>query len=122
MAKNILVVDDDDEVREVLIAMLESSGFTASSAACGVAMRDILVDDGTPVDAIVLDCMMPGEQGTELALHAQRLQIPVVISGSPDARNLAHENGLQLLEKPFSIADLVAALGMAIASENRVVA
>ncbi len=75
MAKHILVVDDDGDVRNVLVAMLEESGFLASPADCGAAMRDILARPGTVIDAVVLDSMMPGESGAELALYAKNYRI-----------------------------------------------
>lgn len=117
MAKHILVVDDDGDVRNVLIAMLEESGFLATPADCGAAMRDILARPGTAIDAVVLDSMMPGESGAELALYAKKLHLPVVmISGSPEAMNFAAENGVQFLEKPFRSAELLSAIETALSS------
>ncbi|MFL5257876.1 MAG: response regulator, partial [Rhodopila sp.] len=76
-----------------------------------------LVGDGSPVDAVILDCIMPGELGPELALHAKSLRLPVVmISGSPDAMEFADENGFQFLAKPFHFDDLIAALEKALSS------
>ena len=116
---HILVVDDEDGVRDALVAMLEEQGFRTTSAGSGIAMREVLVGDGLPVDAVVLDCLMPGELGPELALHARSLRLPVVmISGSPDAMEFADENGLQLLAKPFHFDDLIAALEKALSSRQ----
>src|SRR3954452_20297902 len=114
---HILVVDDEGGVRDVLVAMLEEHGFRATSAGSGTAMREVLVGNGLPVDAVVLDCLMPGELGPDLALHARSLRLPVVlISGSADAMEFADENGLQLLAKPFHFDDLIAALEKALLS------
>ena len=114
---HILVVDDDDEVRNVLVTMLEEHGFRTTPANSGIAMREVLAGDGLPVDAVVLDCLMPGELGPALALHAKSLHLPVVmISGSPDAMEFADENGLQLLAKPFHFDDLIAAIEKALSS------
>jgi DNA-binding NtrC family response regulator len=119
LAKHILVVDDDSNVRDVLVALLEENGFLATPADCGAAMRDILTRPGTAIDAVVLDCMMPGEPGTELALHAKELKLPVImISGDLDAIHFAAENGLQLLEKPFRSAELVSAIETALSSRQ----
>lgn len=117
MAPHILVVDDDGDVRDVIISMLLDNGFVATAATGGVAMRDILAADAVPIDAIVLDSLMPGEESAALALHAKTLQIPVVmISGSMESIKLAENNGLQLLRKPFRIAQLLQAIQEAIAS------
>lgn len=115
-AKHILVVDDDRYVRDVLVAMLQDHGYRASPATGGEAMRRCLQGDES-VDAVVLDALMPGERGSALALYAKELRIPVVmISGSPDALQFAIENGLQLLEKPFKMHELLTALDGAIKS------
>ena len=117
LAKHILVVDDDSDVLDVLVAMLEESGFLTSQADCGAAMRDVLARLGMAIDAVVLDCLMPGEPGTELALYAKELKLPVVmISGSPEALKFSAENGIQLLEKPFRSADLLSAIETAMSS------
>lgn len=117
MAQHVLVVDDDGDVRDVVISMLEDNGFVATAATGGVAMRDIIAADAVPIDAIVLDALMPGEESATLALHAKTLRIPVVmISGSMGSIKFAEENGLQLLRKPFRMAQLIQAIGDAIAS------
>jgi two-component system OmpR family response regulator len=117
MARHILVVDDDGDVRDIVILMLQENGFLATAATGGVAMRELLAADGTRFDAIVLDSLMPGEQGPALALHAKTLQIPVImISGSRDSMKFAEENGLQLLRKPFRMAELIQAVEDALAS------
>jgi two-component system nitrogen regulation response regulator NtrX len=116
MARQILVVDDDGDVRDVIIGMLVENGFVATAATGGVAMRDILAADAVRIDAIVLDALMPGEAGTSLALHAKTLRIPVVmISGGLESLKFAEDNGLQLLRKPFRITELIKAVEDAIA-------
>lgn len=117
MARHVLVVDDDGDVRDVMMSILQDNGFVATAATGGVAMRDILTADAVPVDAIVLDALMPGEQSASLALHAKSLRIPVVmISGSLESIKFAEDNGLQLLRKPFRIPQLIKAVEDAIAS------
>jgi two-component system nitrogen regulation response regulator NtrX len=117
MARHILVVDDDGDVRNVIIDMLVDNGFVATAAQGGVAMREVVASDGIPVDAVILDARMRGEASGALALHAKGLQIPVVmISGSRDAMKFADDHGLQLLRKPFHVAELMRAVEDAIAS------
>ena len=118
MAQHILVVDDDADVLNVLVEILRVSGFTVTAADSGIAMREILADKALlPIDAVVLDCLMPGEPSARLALHAKSLRLPVVmISGSTEAMKFAEEHGLQLLPKPFHMRDLLAAVKEAIES------
>jgi two-component system, OmpR family, response regulator len=114
--EHILVVDDDSDVRLVLTEMLQGYGYRVSGVADGASMREFL--QGTdPVDAIVLDMLMPGENGKALAFYAEELGLPVVlISGSLEAMDFAAENHLKLLGKPFRAQDLVNAVIEAIAS------
>jgi two-component system, OmpR family, response regulator len=117
MARHILVVDDDGDVRDVIIEILIASGFVATAATGGAAMHEVLTAGGIPIDAIVLDALMPGEPSAALALHAKALKIPLVmVSGSHDAMKFAEEHGQQLLRKPFRMAELIQAVEDAIAS------
>ena len=116
MTVHILVVDDDADVLPVLVEMLRVSGFTVTAAESGVAMREILIGNHS-IDAVVLDCAMPGEPSAQLALHAKKLLLPVVmISGQAEAMQFAADNRLQLLEKPFQMPDLLSGVQEAIAS------
>jgi DNA-binding NtrC family response regulator len=117
MTLHILVVDDDGDVRPVLVEMLQEAGYAVTPADSGAAMREILTREALAVDAVVLDCQMPGEPSAQLALHAKSLRLPVVmISGSMEAMQFADENALQLLTKPFRLPDLLNAIDEAIGS------
>ena len=61
---HILIVDDDLEIRELLAAYLEKNGMRASTAANGRQMRALM--EQQQVDLVVLDLMMPGEDGLTL--------------------------------------------------------
>lgn len=112
--KHILVVDDDGDVRNVVVDMLREHGYRVSAAIDGASMRDFLTGDG-PCDVIILDALMPGESSKDLALHAKELGLPLVmISGSPEVTQFTIEHGLQLLEKPFRMSELYDALDQAI--------
>ena len=112
--KHILVVDDNGDVRDVIVAILESHNFRVSYAANGSLMRDFL-QTADPVDCVVLDALMPGEAGISLALHLKDVGLPVVvISGSPEAMERAVEDDLQLLRKPFRAKELYDAINVAL--------
>jgi two-component system OmpR family response regulator len=116
MQRHVLVVDDNGEVREIIVKMLEYRGYQVSSAGNGSAMRDFLKRDDS-VAAVILDCVLPGEAGFTLATHLQERHLPVVmISGSPEAMAFADQHRLQLLRKPFGSQELYDALGKAISS------
>ena len=62
---HILVVDDDPRIRQMLTRYFQQEGYRVSAAADGAAMRAQLNE--TPVDVILLDVVMPGEDGLTLA-------------------------------------------------------
>ena len=115
--KHILVVDDNADVRDVIVDTLQEHSYRVSAASSGSMMRDFLETDDT-VDCVILDALMPGEPSASLALHLKEHGIPVVmISGSLDAMKDAADNGLQLqlLRKPFRSQELYSAVNMALA-------
>jgi len=109
----ILVVDDDPALRELLTGYLASNGFSVRVVGDGTAMRAAL-NDGFP-DAIVLDLMLPGEDGLALtrALRAQS-NVPILIlsaRGEEVDRVIGLEVGADdYLAKPFGPRELLARL------------
>jgi two-component system, OmpR family, response regulator len=116
--KHIPVVDDDGDVRDVIVEILQSENYRVSSAASGALMRDFL-ENADVVDCVVLDATMPGEGSISLALHLKGAGIPVVmISGSPEAMAYAEKNGLRFLQKPFGAQELYNTVNSALASDD----
>src|SRR5208282_1068718 len=114
--KHILVVDDNGDVRDAIVATLECYNFRVSHAASGSLMRDFL-QTADPVDCVVLDALMPGEANISLVLHLKEVGLPVVvISGSPEAMERAEEYNFQLLRKPFHAQELNDAVNTALTS------
>lgn len=71
-SNHILVVDDNGDVRDVIVASLQAHGCRISSAPGGSVMRDFPETDDT-VDCVILDALMPGEASASLALHLKAL-------------------------------------------------
>ncbi len=113
-APHVLVVDDDRRLRDLLARFLTDSGYrvtTAASAAEARAKGEALV-----FDAIVLDVMMPGENGFEYARRLrQTSQVPILmLTARADAADRV--TGLEIgaddyLSKPFEPRELVLRLG-----------
>jgi len=107
----ILVVDDDAEIRNLLGEYLRKNGYNASVVADGKAMWAVLAR-GT-VDLIVLDLMLPGDDGLTLCrkLRAQS-ETPVIMltaRGEETDRIVGLEMGADdYLAKPFSPRELLA--------------
>ncbi|WP_309228694.1 response regulator transcription factor [Roseomonas sp. KE2513] len=62
--RHVLVVEDDEEMRKLLLSHLRRSGFRASGARDSLEMERLLVS--APVDLVLLDVMLPGRSGFEI--------------------------------------------------------
>ncbi|WP_375739521.1 response regulator [Pseudomonas boanensis] len=110
---HILIVDDDREIRELAGNYLKKNGLRVSLAADGRQMRAFL--EGNAVDLIVLDIMMPGDDGLKLCRElrvGKHKATPVLML---TARNEETDRivGLEMgaddyLTKPFSARELLA--------------
>lgn len=112
-ARPILVVDDDDDIRDVVAMAIESLGYTVASAADGVEALEVL-SKGLEPSMILLDMMMPRMDG-EGFLAAMRndpalVKTPIVLlSGHAEARQKAVSLGAHgCLIKPIELDELVA--------------
>ncbi|MDX5595714.1 response regulator [Pseudovibrio sp. SPO723] len=110
----IIVVDDDPELRALLRRFLTEHGFETRAVEDGAALdREIARN---PADAIVLDLMMPGEDGLTLCrrLRAGGDTTPIIMltaRGDPIDRIVGLETGADdYLPKPFEPRELVARL------------
>ncbi|MBZ0057206.1 response regulator [Leclercia adecarboxylata] len=77
---HILVVDDDRDIRELIVDYLVKSGYRATGAANGKEMRAVL--DKQAVDMVVLDIMMPGDDGLTLCRQlrsGQHKDLPILM-------------------------------------------
>jgi two-component system OmpR family response regulator len=107
----ILVVDDDPEIRRLLVDYLERNGFTPLAARDGREMRQALARHA--IDLVVLDLTLPDSDGTTLCrdLRAQSsLPVLMLTARSEEAdRILGIEMGADdYLVKPFSPRELLA--------------
>jgi two-component system phosphate regulon response regulator OmpR len=109
-APHILVVDDDARLRELLRRYLAGEGFRVTIAADAAEARERLA--GIAFDLIVLDVMMPGENGLALTEALRRTHdIPIVLltaRGAPEDRISGFEHGADdYLAKPFEPRELL---------------
>lgn len=108
---HILIVDDDAEIRALLGRYLEKSGLRATAVADGRAMWQAL--DAAPFDLIVLDLMLPGDDGLTLCRNLRaRSDIPIIMltaRGDETDRIVGLELGADdYLPKPFNPRELLA--------------
>lgn len=110
-APHILIVDDHREIRDLVSRALIKEGFRVSTAADGRAMRKMLAD--SRIDLILLDLMLPGEDGLSLcrAVRAES-NVPIIMvtaKGDEVDRVIGLEMGADdYLPKPFGSRELVA--------------
>ena len=107
----ILVVDDDEGLRELLVRYLSDNGYDAAGIADGAAMKRHLA--AHPVDLLLLDVMLPGEDGLSLARALNAKGAPPIIMLSARGEEIDRIVGLEVgaddyLPKPFSHRELLA--------------
>jgi DNA-binding response OmpR family regulator len=104
----VLVVDDDDDVRALVEAVLSVDGMTTHGVNSGDAAMAWVREHGAP-DAVVLDVQMPHRDGWETlaGLRALGMNSPVLMCTVKirDATRAADE-GVAFLSKPFAIDDM----------------
>jgi two-component system OmpR family response regulator len=109
-APRILIVDDDAEIRNLLADYLGEQGWHVSTAEDGIAMQQVL--DTTPIDLIVLDLTLPGNDGLTLCRNLRaHSSVPVIMltaRSAPLDRILGLEMGADdYLCKPFEPRELL---------------
>ena len=111
-AKQLLVVDDHGEIRDLLKRFLEQHGYGVNTVADGNAMRQFLAQHQP--DLIILDLMLPGDDGLVLCqeLRAQGNSVPIIMLtavGEETDRIVGLEMGADdYLPKPFNPRELLA--------------
>lgn len=113
-APHILVVDDDERIRELLARYLTGNGFRVTRAADAVAARAAVA--GLAFDLLIIDVMMPGENGFDLAASLKTsLATPIFLLtalGDPEQRVRGLEIGVDdYISKPFEPKELLLRIG-----------
>jgi PAS domain S-box-containing protein len=108
---SILVVDDDDDVRDLVVAMLEELGYRVTAAENGRTALDLL-SHNSQFDLLLADVAMPGLSGVDVVNAARQLgHAPRVLYATGYADLGAYRPGLEgedMIRKPYRMADLAA--------------
>ena len=118
--ETILLVEDQDDVRQALQDMLMRLGYGVVAASGGLDALEHLRQDAAAADMVLTDVVMPGMSGRELGdiLGRTHPQLPVLyMSGHPDdvlGDYGALSLGERLISKPISVADLAVRLRRAL--------
>src|SRR5947209_5338619 len=102
MAKVILVVDDDDDVRDITEMMITDLGYEAVLAPDGFAALRVLEDQ--TVDAMITDIRMPGMDGYQLAEKVRKLKprLPVICFSAYAHLSAGARHCEVFMRKPFT--------------------
>jgi two-component system OmpR family response regulator len=112
MRPRLLIVEDDADLREVLVRTLDAEGFEVKAAATGKELLKRAVTG--PVDALVIDIGLPDSDGRDVcqALRARGVTAPVLFltarDALPDRLSGFSAGGDDYLTKPFDIEELAA--------------
>ena len=120
---HILLIDDDELLRDTLLQMLELDGHRVTEASTGEQGLE-LFGSGSGFDAVITDILMPGMDGTQVIFEMRRRapKLPL-IAMSGGRRKLSPQFNLETatmvgatsqLAKPFGLKDLRAALNKAL--------
>ncbi len=118
---HILLVDDELSIRDPLGRYLEKQGYRVTDAANAAAARDAL--KGYDIDVVLLDIMMPGEDGLSLTRHIAENGGPPVILLTARSEEADRIVGLEIgaddyVVKPFSPRELVARIKVTLRRMN----
>ena len=111
MEKRVLLVEDDDSLREVITDYFEHDGFIVESASNGVVALELYEE--SKYDLALLDIMLPGIDGFSLCRRIRKTSdIPIIIITARD-EDIDKETGYELgaddyITKPFSVKILLA--------------
>jgi CheY-like chemotaxis protein len=113
----ILLVDDDQSVREITGSLLKDLGYTIIEAGSGGAALDLLEREPA-IDLLLLDFAMPGMNGAEVArqAYAKRPNLPILfVTGFADRAALVGVSETHIIGKPFVTDELANKVSSALA-------
>lgn len=113
---NILVIDDDAEIREIVQVLLSSEGYTVETVADGMQALTMLTEKTFLPDVIILDIMMPDMDGYSVCKQIREIsQVPVLFLTAKNRETDLVEGflagGDDYMQKPFSYTELIARVG-----------
>jgi two-component system cell cycle sensor histidine kinase/response regulator CckA len=119
---NVLLVEDDDAIRNIFERALKNRGLIVTAAASADPALEAL-ESAAHFDVLVSDIMMPGVDGVELARRARLMRpglVTVLVSGYAEMplHRAVDAQGINFLSKPFSLAELMDAIAEVILSNS----
>jgi DNA-binding NtrC family response regulator len=118
-AATVLVVEDEPHVRELVRLVLAQGGYEVVAASDAEEALALYRADPARIDLVLSDVLMPGLSGAELAaqLRAISPEIPVILMSGFTGDRIDPDSlppDIEVLEKPFKLDRLLAAVGAAV--------
>ncbi len=112
-AETILIVEDEDAIRQVAVRVLSRQGYRVIAAISGEAALSEARALGRPIDLLLTDMVMPGMTGPELAKQLREIQpdLRVLFTSGHSADAVTQQFGLSgrawsFIPKPYGLSDL----------------
>jgi DNA-binding response OmpR family regulator len=109
----VLLVDDNDDFREMVAALLRHSGHDVTPINDGRRVGAMLADPGLAIELVVTDIFMPQKDGIEIVLECRTRKVPVIAMSGGDVRGRTDTlqsagmlGAAATLRKPFSSDEL----------------
>lgn len=112
--KTILVVEDEENIRELICLNLQKSGFEVLEAGTGERALEVFAERGEGIDMVMLDIMLPGIDGLSVCRQIREKNSAVgIIMLTAKTQEMDKISGLMLgaddyVTKPFSVSELMA--------------
>jgi CheY-like chemotaxis protein len=112
--ERVLIIDDESAVRNVIALSLQHLGYEVKTAASGGEGIEIIKNNPSAVDLVILDMLMPGLSGSEVFIELRKINPEVkvlLVSGFSSEEAVAavlEGGGKGFLQKPFTIDELSA--------------
>jgi PAS domain S-box-containing protein len=109
----ILLVEDDEAVRRIVVSILETGGYVVVSEKSGAEALKRLAELQQGPDLLITDVVMPGMDGRDVArnFNARYPSIPVLLISGYTENSIAHhgvlEEGVEFIAKPFTKGELL---------------
>jgi DNA-binding response OmpR family regulator len=120
--ETILVVEDTEIVRKIVVVFLEHANFVVLSADSGENAIKLATQTDRKIDLLLSDVQMPGMSGPTLCQILKQslpnMQV-VLMTGGPDGDQLSKQYGWPLIQKPFGPKTLVGMVTTVLRSQDR---
>ena len=121
---SILVVEDEEHIRQLMASVLERAGFNVLLASDGAKASEIWARDGDSITILVADIIVPDRTGSELAVEFRktRPRLKVIFISGRNRKTLVETQhivrGAKFLLKPYSARRLVELVHAELATES----